>query len=94
MTTQRDKYYKSDRGLSRTRDWICLGKQKKSKDCVGVYRMKRLGKNIACKQNSVCKNMSFKNIKKHGFHVALHDYCAMYIVCECMFVCMGWSPLW
>ena len=56
--------------------------------------MKRLGKNIACKQNSVCKNMSFKNIKKHGFHVALHDYCAMYIVCECMFVCMGWSPLW
>ena len=43
--------------------------------------MKRLGKNIACKQNSVCKNMS---VKKHGFHVALHDYCAMYIVCVCV----------
>ena len=59
--------------------------------------MKRLGKNIACEQNSVCKSMS---VKKHGFHVALHDCCAVYIVCvcvcarTCMFVCMGWGPQW
>ena len=45
--------------------------------------MKRLGKNIACEQNSVCKSMS---VKKHGFHVALHDCCAVYIVCVCVCV--------
>ena len=47
--------------------------------------MKRLGKNIACEQNSVCKSMS---VKKHGFHVALHDCCAVYIVCVCVCVCV------
>ena len=47
--------------------------------------MKRLGKNIACEQNSVCKSMS---VKKHGFHVALHDCCAVYIVCVCVCVHM------
>lgn len=49
--------------------------------------MKSLGRSIACKENSVCKNIS---VEKRGFHVALHDYCAMYIarVCVCMHVCV------
>ena len=47
--------------------------------------MKSLGRSIACKENSVCKNIS---VEKHGFHVALHDYCATYIVCVCVCVCV------
>lgn len=55
--------------------------------------MESLGKSIAYKENSVCKSMG---IKKHGFHVAQHDFCAMYsvCVCACVFMCMGWGPLW
>ena len=47
--------------------------------------MESLGKSIAYKENSVCKSMG---IKKHGFHVAQHNYCAMCSVCVCLCLCV------